>query len=183
MAGVGRAQELLAREIRNARGGDEVAAQGRRARSASYSPYSPVGTDRRRTVRLRRTSSDERCAPRRLQTMADDIAETSTVESSGPSATRWKFPLTRLAAAGRRAATSLSRGGGATPAGSAHPGSRADPQAHARPGQVAHAAPRGPLRALRRLGEVVRSASPGGALGHAYRGCRAVGRQAPSAAA
>ncbi len=74
-------------------------------------------------------------------------------------------------------------GAAAARAGSARPGSRADPPAHAQSPRGAHAVRRGPLRVPRLLRAGARSAPLGGAPGHPGRGCRASGRPPPSAAA
>ena len=75
MAGVGPAQELLVREIRDAGGGDELAADAGALDQGGVRPTQQAAGIIGERCGRGECRPDERCTPPRLQTVADDIAD------------------------------------------------------------------------------------------------------------
>ncbi len=88
MAGVGPAQDLLAREIRDAGGGDELGADAGALDQGRVRPAQKAAGIVGEGCGRGEGRPDERGTPPRLQAVPDDMPTTSTVDSCGPAATR-----------------------------------------------------------------------------------------------
>ena len=182
MAGVGPAQELLAREIRDAGGGDELAAGAGALDQGGVRPTQQAAGIIGEGCGRGERRPDERCTPPRLQTVADDIADDQHGGILRPLSHQVEVAAD-LFGGGQERRGKLQAGTlGQLGRGERIPDRAQILQLMLGQPQGAHAARRDPRRALRLLREGARSASPGGALGHPSRGCRAVGRPPRSAA-
>ena len=165
MAGVGPAQKLLVREVGDAGGGDELAAEAGALGQGGVRPtQQPAGVIGERCGRGERRP-DERGAPARLQAVADDVADDEHGGIVRPLSHQVKVAADLFGGCGQEGRSQLQAGrcgssGGVSASRIARRSSSSCSAALRR-----SCSPANPRRALRRLREGARSASPGGALG------------------